>query len=191
MGTVSVSLPSDGQTIDAADYNTPINTIVSEINGGLDENNLSDGSVTSEKLNATIACRAYRNAAQTIEVGTEVVVFDTENFDLGNNFSTSTGQFTAPLTGYYQVNSAVSVSNVNAIGDQLLIHIYVNGSLYSTGNNLYAAAVGDDPRCHVADLVPCTAGQTIEIRIQNATSATESLKVGTSISYVSIYFVGA
>jgi len=41
MGNISVSLPSDGQTIDVADYNTPVNTIVNEINGGLDNSNIA------------------------------------------------------------------------------------------------------------------------------------------------------
>jgi len=51
MGTVSVSLPSDGQTIDAADYNTPINTIVSEINGNLDNSNIaSDAAIDRSKI---------------------------------------------------------------------------------------------------------------------------------------------
>jgi hypothetical protein len=51
MGTVSVSLPSDGQTIDAADYNTPINTIVSEINGNLDDSNIaSDAAIDRSKI---------------------------------------------------------------------------------------------------------------------------------------------
>lgn len=50
MGTVSVTLPSDGQTIDAADYNVPINTIVSTINGGIDSNNITDSTVTPNKL---------------------------------------------------------------------------------------------------------------------------------------------
>lgn len=50
MATISVSLPSDGQTIDAADYNTPINTIVSAINGNLDSNNISEGGVVPNSL---------------------------------------------------------------------------------------------------------------------------------------------
>lgn len=40
MSTISVSLPADGETIDVADYNTPINTIVNEINGNLDNSNI-------------------------------------------------------------------------------------------------------------------------------------------------------
>jgi hypothetical protein len=40
MGQVSVSLPSDGDAIEVADYNTPITSIVDEINGNLDNSNI-------------------------------------------------------------------------------------------------------------------------------------------------------
>ena len=61
MANISVSLPSDGETVDVADYNTPINTIVNEINGSLDNSNitaaaaiagskLADASVPNAKL---------------------------------------------------------------------------------------------------------------------------------------------
>jgi hypothetical protein len=64
MAQILVSLPSDGDTIDVSDYNTPITTIVNEINGGLDNSNitanaaiagskLADASVTNAKLSTT------------------------------------------------------------------------------------------------------------------------------------------
>ena len=43
MGTISLSLPSDGNTIDAADVNTPLNTISAVINGNLDDDNVKVG----------------------------------------------------------------------------------------------------------------------------------------------------
>ena len=43
MGTISLSLPSDGQTIDSSDVNTPFNTIANEINGNLDNSNIKAG----------------------------------------------------------------------------------------------------------------------------------------------------
>lgn len=43
MANISVSLPSDGQTADVADYNTPINTIVNEFNGNIDNSNIKSG----------------------------------------------------------------------------------------------------------------------------------------------------
>lgn len=50
MATISVTLPSDGESIDAADVNTPINTIVNAINGNLDSDNIKDASITPQKL---------------------------------------------------------------------------------------------------------------------------------------------
>lgn len=50
MGTISITTPSDGQTIDASDVNNPLNTIVNVINGNLDSNNISAGGVTPANL---------------------------------------------------------------------------------------------------------------------------------------------
>lgn len=50
MGTISITTPSDGQTIDASDVATPLNTIVTEINGSLDSNNIADGGVVPNSL---------------------------------------------------------------------------------------------------------------------------------------------
>lgn len=50
MGTISVTGPSDGDTIDASDVNTPFNTIVNVINGNIDSNNISAGGVTPANL---------------------------------------------------------------------------------------------------------------------------------------------
>lgn len=53
MGTISVSLPSDGTTIDAADVNTPFNTIVNEINGNIDNANIKTAAaIAGSKLAA-------------------------------------------------------------------------------------------------------------------------------------------
>lgn len=41
MGNISVTLPIDGTTAEVADYNTPITTIVNEINGNLDNSNIA------------------------------------------------------------------------------------------------------------------------------------------------------
>ncbi len=61
MSNISVSLPADGDTIDASDYNTPITTIVNDYNGNIDNSNiaaaaaiagskLADGGITNAKL---------------------------------------------------------------------------------------------------------------------------------------------
>jgi hypothetical protein len=51
MPIISVTLPSDDTTADVADYNVPITTIISALNGGLDADNLADNAVTTGKIN--------------------------------------------------------------------------------------------------------------------------------------------
>lgn len=52
MGTITPDLSgiTDGQVADAADITTPLNTIINEINGNLDTNNLASGAVTAAKI---------------------------------------------------------------------------------------------------------------------------------------------
>lgn len=51
MATISVTLPTDGTTADVADVNTPITTIVNEINGNLDNANIkSAAAISGSKL---------------------------------------------------------------------------------------------------------------------------------------------
>lgn len=51
MATINVTLPSDGETADVADYNTPINAIVNEFNGNIDNNNIkSAAAISGSKL---------------------------------------------------------------------------------------------------------------------------------------------
>lgn len=59
MGLISLTLPNDGETIDAADVNSPLNTIATAINGNLDNANIKtaaaiDGSkIASASLTST------------------------------------------------------------------------------------------------------------------------------------------
>lgn len=50
MATISITVPSDGTTIDASDVATPLNTIVSEINGSIDSDNIASGGVVPNNL---------------------------------------------------------------------------------------------------------------------------------------------
>jgi hypothetical protein len=51
MALINVSLPSDGTTADVSDYNTPVNTIVNEFNGSIDNANIKTGAaIATSKL---------------------------------------------------------------------------------------------------------------------------------------------
>ncbi len=65
MGTISVSYPADGTTADVADYNNPIATIVTAINGNLDQNNLANNAVSTGKIADDAVTAAKINWAAT------------------------------------------------------------------------------------------------------------------------------
>jgi hypothetical protein len=142
--------------------------------------------VTSENLNATIACRAYRNAAFTVS-GEADIVFDVANFDLGSNFNTSTGRFVGPLTGYYHVDANIGVGNIGD-AEQVLLRIYANGVVWSLVTGVGSAA-GSDPRVNISDIVFINASE--EIKITGNSSVSKAGETGSAATFVSIYYIGA
>lgn len=115
--------------------------------------------------------RAYRNAAaNTGNAAFAVIAFDTEQFDTNNNLAS--GVYTAPVTGYYQFSW---VSGTTTSGAELfVVSLFKNGTEYSRGNQHQASSsvVGSGG----SDLVPLTAGDTVDVRAFN--SATRALAVG-------------
>lgn len=141
MGTISVSLPSDGQTADAADYNVPINTIVSEINGGLDSDNIEAGGVVPNSLvSGTGTSWAWQSwtptwSANTVGNGTvsakyiqigKTVFFRIE-FTLGSTSAIgSNSTFTLPVT---MVSLAGATGNGNILGNAIYFDASASSSM--------------------------------------------------------------
>lgn len=146
---------------------------------------ISDGVVTSEKLNATIACRAYLNQAQNLSTEAKILL-NAENFDTGSDFDTTNSRFVVPVTGYYQVSAAIRVSNLDANG-ALICSIFVNGSVYARGAN-FSTTAADDPSSVINSLVFATAGQYIEL--YGLASTSEALTTGSDWCFMSIHFIG-
>lgn len=84
---------------------------------------------------------AYRAGALTPTTGT-VIVFDTEVFDTGSNYSVSTGKFTAPISGFYWFNAQLNLET-STINQNLQTLIYKNGARAISGTatvNMYNGA---------------------------------------------------
>lgn len=117
MGTVSVSLPSDGETIEAADYNTPLNTIVNEINGNLDNNNIKSGAaISTAKLASDAGIIAGMIAADAVTPAKR-----SGGFFIGSTSITSTGNkvitgvgFTPKLICFLMSTEGAVASGANA-----------------------------------------------------------------------------
>jgi hypothetical protein len=82
---------------------------------------------------------ARRTSSQVIPSGTKTtVIFNTADYDLGADYSTSTGVFTAPATGRYNLNCHLLFGAVPAGVTRLNIYLQRNGADF-------AATWGDNP----------------------------------------------
>jgi len=103
---------------------------------------IADNAVTSAKLasgaggdpNLALSCSfsAYMNTAITNASINSLVSlpFDAEDFDLGNNFNTSTYTFTAPATGYYLFNTHVRLNTNDRSMDYIMLRLVTNSLTY-------------------------------------------------------------
>lgn len=110
-----VSHNRDGSLISAIVTTTKINDSAVTANkiasSAVTTTKINDAAVTSAKVSGLdksllttdsnpYKFHAYRNAASSGN-GSNPIVFDTEKFDTNNNYNTSDGKYTAPVSGFY------------------------------------------------------------------------------------------
>jgi len=122
----------------------------------IDANSLS-GSIKNQ------GCRVFLSSQQTISQSTPTKIqFDREGYDSGNNFSTSSHDWTCPETGLYAVNLQVEFLG-GASGDQRRTEIGTTASNISTdeGSRTEIAASTSDARVQTTTINKYNSGDTI------------------------------
>jgi C1q domain-containing protein len=152
---------------------------------------LGAGSVGTSNLEtgiepATVAENPYKffaymgNATSANASLAALVKFDTEVYDTGSHYSTSTGLFTAPLAGYYKFEGSLSTdtSSPDSFGAWIYknggAHLYLGNYTYPTG--LSSTDIGVNfttPRLSLAQ------NDTIAVWARN-TNATNTWEHGSS-----------
>lgn len=86
-------------------------------------------------LGTPVAFSAYRNTNQSgfADSTATKAQFDTEDYDYGSNFNTSTNRFVAPYTGIYHFDAFGYNTGTAANNSQIMF--YVNGSLRKSFGN--------------------------------------------------------
>lgn len=189
MGTISLTLPADGQTIDAADVNTPFNTIATVINGGLDSANITDGGITPNELasgaGSSWAWQSWTPTLTNLTLGngsvtasyiqTGKTVFFKFKFVLGTTSAVGTSPtITLPVTA-----TSTGMSGNSIIGDVSFLDngaAQYRGSFYylSTTTGIIAANVASTTYLSIASVTsaaPFTFGSTDEICISGTYEA--------------------
>jgi len=80
------------------------------VSGNVSDKLILDNGFKNIKQSGTSAFRARNNTLRSNVTGDGTlyqVPFDVEDFDVGGNFDTATGTFTAPTDGFYQFNATV------------------------------------------------------------------------------------
>lgn len=123
--------------------------------------------------------RVYKSASQANSTSLAKVTFDSETFDTGGNFASST--FTAPATGYYEFIVRLNATSGTTSDNQVFAYLYKNGLV---GTEIGRAASfgtnsGDTESAHIHEVVHLNAGDTVEV-YWVATSASSTIEGGAS-----------
>jgi hypothetical protein len=115
----------------------------------------------------TVAARYTTSAGTSLSNSAVLIKFEELDYDTHNAYNTSTGVYTVPVSGKYEI-FATWLLNAAVNGVNAQTYIYVNGSVYSRSFLEY----GSNSRYpqDISDTIELNKGDTIEIR--GGTSAT-------------------
>lgn len=116
----------------------------------------------------TTKCRATTATLQAIPHNVPTtVIFDTEEYDVLNEFNPATGVFTATYAGYYQFNGSVMSASAAWDGTEYWeASLYKNGTIYARGHRAVMAATQTTTYLsQVTASMYLAAGDTIDMRI--------------------------
>lgn len=132
---------------------------------------------------------AYCSAGKTVTNATVIVDLQTELLDTNNNFASS--RYTAPVSGWYQVNAQAWWGSAGAGGTEWMrAYILKNGALTTTPDSGRMNGAGDASRYivqKVNQLIYLAAGDYIELWIQGTGS--RDLVAGAQNSFMSGFLV--
>jgi hypothetical protein len=122
------------------------------------------------------AFSAYASSSQTISHATFTKVsYQTEEFDTANCFDSTTNyRFTPTVAGYYFINGSI-YWNV-AIGGELILKLYKNGSAYFQLNDLQSTSGTAQPYAFAGTCLTYLNGSTdyLEIYVYQSSGSSKS-----------------
>jgi hypothetical protein len=116
--------------------------------------------------NTDVWVYAKQTGSQAISVGTNLVLFNSEVYDRGNNFNPATSTITVPSDGIYQLSAGTKKSTAAASTFNMLLEVWVNGTLfvvlYEDGSTEGSLA----PRATGAITLQLSAGDVVDVRLK-------------------------
>lgn len=127
---------------------------------------LAEASVTSEKLNATVAFRGTTvQAIPGPSNGYDITSY-TEVYDLGSDFAS--GVFTAPYNGVYHFDATAGATNLNGRMDCIILK---GTTTQVARSQVWGNTGASDPMASCSVALSLTAGDTVKMQAGSADSA--------------------
>jgi hypothetical protein len=155
------------------------------------------GTVTTAALNATTLSASgndallYSNTSgQSIpnNTPTTLTTFTKVSDRVNANFNASTGTFTAPATGIYQVGGAVTFSTATGVSGAIYTAAVVANGVTIAQSRFDQTATTSVP-VQVAiplTVVSLTAGQTIVFQVSQSTGVARTMSTAAALNFISI-----
>lgn len=170
----------NGATLGGATFAAP---------GAIGSTTASTGAFTTLNASGNDALLYQNSTSQSIPNNAETTVTTwTKVFDRVNaNFNASTGTFTAPATGFYQVSSQLCFSSATGVvGVQYSAAVVANGVAVAQGTFFQESVSADSVCTAVNAVVSLAATQTIVIQAYQNTGSARTLLGSAAFTYLSI-----
>lgn len=145
---------------------------------------ISGWSSTTVAINSISA--RYFASATAISGTLATINWTTKDYDTNN--AMSSGTYTIPVAGKYQINTALLITGTIALNNSLVLEIQKNGTVVSRFTEFFPATLTDG-KAVLSDIINCAASDTI--RIQASSNVTAPSIVSSNFdNYFSIALVG-
>lgn len=139
----------------------------------------------SESVNAR-----YFSSVTAISGSLTTIVYATKGFDSHGAYNASTGIYTVPSPGKYQVNAGISTAGTIALNNALDMQIQQSGSSSQISESLVdAAGAVSNLGTTVSDIFTCITGDTLKVQVSSG-AVGPSIVASNSKNFFSIARVG-
>ena len=136
---------------------------------------------------ANTAATVYLSAVQDVPTATSTLVeFDTEEFDVGNNFNTGTYKYIVPSDGKYMVTLSIRANEVMAVGKIILVYVYVGAVNVMLYQSSVATGGSAKPQIVGSKIIACSEDDEITLRFYHNQGANMGIFSSATRTYMSI-----
>lgn len=176
---------------DYIDIRTPDGTVNFSGTGGLTLTQTSH--IEIERVSGPSAIAAnesvnsrYFASSTTVTSSLATVVWTTKDFD--SHLGMSSGLYTIPTTGKYQVNTALALSGTFALNSISVLEIQKNSTAVANVTKYSGGAVTNET-IQTSDIINCIAGDVLRIQV-SSTGTSPAIIASNTKNFVSVTKVG-